>query len=85
MHLENFSWGGGGGGGVEGLGGGVGVSGTFKLARGVQATFSIILLYKFKKFDFSFFRGDPKPSSRFTHEADSKTSEHVLYVKTSEL
>lgn len=33
MHLENFSWGGGGGGGVEGLGG-VGVSGTFKLARG---------------------------------------------------
>lgn len=70
-----------------GLGGGrVGVSGTFKLARGgVQATFLIILLYKFKKFDFSFFRGDPKPSSRFTHEADSKTSEHVLYVKTSEL
>lgn len=85
MHLENFSWGVGveGGGGVGG--GGLVSVGHLSLPGGVQATFSIILLYKFKKFDFSFFRGDPKPSSRFTHEADSKTSEHVLYVKTSEL
>lgn len=75
MHLENFSRGGGGVGG-----GGLVSVGHLSLPGGVQATFSIILLYKFKKFDFFFFLEGIQ-----NHPLDSKTSEHVLYVKTSEL